>query len=618
MITRFRSWIDPYLLLLWALCLPVLAPLLAPGYFFAAHDGRHSVFYQVLFDASFRSGAWWPRWAMHHSHGYGYPTFIIQAPLGSYLAELFVLLGAGFTTAVKFAWAIGLLIGAWGMYRLIIHWLSEGREADSSVARSDTLGSLDPVRIAALVAGLLYAYLPYRLLDMYVRAAFNDTLLLACFPWVFLAFDRLISQGGAPGWTRRLAGAILALAATLLTHSFALISFTPLLITFVLFRLGLWAWRRPAAIWRGLTVRTLLAVAGGIGALLLCATFILPLLVETQYLQEQVFVGNTYNFRNHFIFLGQFLSPFWGAGYSDDPTGANDGMGFQLGALLVIIAIASLYTLTRRPAQRGVMLYLLLATVAVLFIMTSASAPLWETITVLAVIQFPWRLLALAGFLLAALAGLTVWNLLPAGDRARREAAGGLLMFGLLAVYASFPYLDVALQPVEPWREDGRAIFQFESEHPDMFGYTTWMQERFVDSPMSDEYAAADYQEDHGFNTTLERLSLIGGQGEVLSNHSFGSRFGGVVRMETPGVVRINLAYFPGWRVTIDGAPVVHRVSPPRGLIEVDVPAGEHRVDVVMGSTPVRHIGTITSWVMVAIVLALLLWPVKRTTDAAA
>ena len=119
-----RLRLDPYLLLLFVLTVPALAPLLSPGYFYDAHDGRHSVFYLIQFDASIRDGAWWPRWAMHHIQGYGYPTFLIQAPLGLYLGEIFVLLGAGFTTAAKLSWAVGMFAGAWGMYALVRHWLS--------------------------------------------------------------------------------------------------------------------------------------------------------------------------------------------------------------------------------------------------------------------------------------------------------------------------------------------------------------------------------------------------------------------------------------------------------------------------------------------------------------
>jgi len=315
-----RNHIDLYLLLLFGLGFLAISPLLAPGYFYNAHDGRHSVFYLNMFDASIRDGALWPRWAMHHIQGYGYPTFIIQAPLGFYLAELFVLLGAGYTTAVKWAWAVGFLMSGWGMYRLVLHWL-EGYEA----LKSDR-GSTDPHRLASVVAALLYIYLPYHLTSIYVRGAINDTTLLAWYPWVILAFDRLIIYGNEPGWQRRLAIALLSLGGTLLTHTFALISFAPFLVTFVLFRLVVRVFQdqeKTAFLWQRLWSNILLTGSAGIGALLLCANFLLPLLIEGQHLEQQVYVTDTYDFRNHFVYWGQFFNPFWGYGFSDDPTGVN-------------------------------------------------------------------------------------------------------------------------------------------------------------------------------------------------------------------------------------------------------------------------------------------------------
>lgn len=618
--TRLLRRVDPYLLLLWALCIPALAMLFAPGYFFSAHDGRHSVFYQNMFDASLRSGALWPRWAMHHSHGYGYPTFIILAPLGFYLGELFVLAGASFTTAARLAWATGFLVSAWGMYRLVLHWL---RDEPEHAVEARTVP--DATRLAAVAAGLLYVYTPYHMVDMVVRGALNDSLLLAWFPWVFLAFDRLIVLGGTPGWTRRLALAILAFAGTLLTHSFAMLSFAPLLISFVLFRLALVAQRgrRAPAAKRRFAQSTALAAAAGAGALLIFAVFLLPLLAEVPYLRQDVYVSDTYNYRNHFVYFGQYFSPAWGFGYSDDPDGANDGMSFAVGALAVILALAAAYLLAQRnarPARRAEMIYLLAAAIGVLLIMLPLSAPLWDALPPLAVIQFPWRLLALVSFTLSALGGLVVGNLArsaagsdtPAGSGA---AAGGVLAVALLAVFSGAAYAEAPLQPVEPWREDGRAVFQFESEHPDMFGYTVWMTEPFTSTEMSDEYAAAGYAEVNGRNTTLERLTILEGEGRVVSVFSHGSRFGGAVDMATAGVVRVNMAYFPGWRATVDGAPVALRVSPPRGLVEVDVPAGRHAVEIRMGATPARRAGTIAAWLGLGITAALLVWPRRRTHE---
>ncbi|HQY91606.1 hypothetical protein [Caldilinea sp.] len=605
-----RMRLDPYLILLLVLVLPSLAPLAAPGYWFDAHDGRHSVFFLQMFDASIRDGALWPRWALHHNQGLGYPTFLIQAPLGFYGAEIFVLLGATITTAVKLAWLAGALAGAWGMYRLVIAWL-RGEAANvwentGGMARLLDGVRLDGVRLAAVAAGLIYTYLPYHFVGLYVRGALADTLLLAWLPWLILVFDRLLVRGAVPGWPRRLGVAALVLAGALLTHAFALLSIAPLVITLVLFRL-IQQWRQ-----RGFPLRTtLLAGAAGGLALLLYAVFLIPLLTEGQYLDQQVYVSNTYDYRNHFVQLGQFFSPFWGFGYSDDPAGANDGMSFQLGSLAVILAIAALFVVRRALQARAEMTYLLVIGGGLLFVMSPLSQPLWEAIPPLAVIQFPWRLLALAGFVFSALGGLVLWNLLPSSLPGPR-AEGGLIVMSLLAMLASYPYIQAQISPVEPWREDGRAVYQFEREHPDMFGYTVWVTAPFTTTVLSAAFAAPDYVEHQGDAPTQGRLEIVRGEGRVTESHVGGSSAGGSVEMSTPGAVRLNVYYFPGWAVTVDGQPVEIAPDPVFGAIQFDLPTGSHRIDARFGETPVRMIAMLISAVALAVCLGLVLWPERE------
>jgi hypothetical protein len=609
---KFRFSPEPLLLV--ALTLLALAPLYNAGYFYDAHDGRHSVFYLIMFDASLRDGALWPRWAMHHIQGYGYPTFIIQAPLGFYLAEIFVLLGAGYTLAVKFTWVLGTLVSGWGMSALVRYWL----DRSAGVSRPQH-------KLAALIAALLYVYIPYHLADIYVRAALNDTLLFAWFPWVLLTLDQLVDQGFARGWRRRFVVAVLVLGGCLLTHTFALISFTPLVMLFVLFRLAVA--QAESRQWRGMISRAGLAAAAGLLALLFIATFLFPLLAEGPYLEQQVYVTNTYDFRNHFVQWGQFFSPFWGFGYSDDPVGANDGMGYQIGVVTLLLAIVAAYVTWREsePAwmRRAYLGFLAVTSLALLFLMTPSATILWESFSFLAIIQFPWRLLSLTAFTISALAGLVVPLLLdnllgPHTGTEHAELAAydaGVTVLALLVMLASVPYIQASLSPVEPWREDGRAIYRFEEEHPDMIAYTQWVKEPFTRSPMSDDYASPDYVEDYSEDGWLTRLAIIEGSGEILSTYSRGSSAGGVIRADGPATVRIHLYYFPGWQVRMDGALVEARVSDPHGLIEIDVPAGEHRIDVTMGSTPPRRAGTTTSWATVVLLLGLWFWP-SRSGEA--
>jgi len=591
-----------HLIVLLLLVLLMLAPLAAPGYGYAAHDGRHSVFFLQMFDAAIYDGALWPRWALHHNQGLGYPTFLIQAPLGFYVAELFVLAGAGITAAVKLAWLAGALAGAWGVYQLVLAWL-DGRAAVEYTASPPLL---DGGRLAAVAAGLFYTYLPYHLVGLYVRGALADTLLLAWLPWLIFVFDRLLVRGAAPGWQRRLGAAALVFAATLLTHAFALLSIAPLVVTLVIFRL-VQQWRRD-----GFPLRTMLlaGAAGGL-ALLIYTIFLLPLLVEGRYLDQQVYVADTYDFRNHFVQIGQYFSPFWGFGYSDDPMGANDGMPFQLGSVLVILAIVALFTVRRAEKARAEMLYLLVVGGGLLLVMSPLTQPLWEAIPLLAVIQFPWRLLALAGFVFSVLGGLTLWNLLPSPLPDLR-AEGGLVVMSLLAMLASYPYIQARLSPVEPWREDGRAVYQFERQHPDMLGYTVWVTQPFTTTALSSAFAAPDYTEQRGDAPAQGRLEIVAGQGQVLRSYVGGASAGGVVELTTQGAVRLNVYYFPGWAVTVDGRPVEARPDPEYGAILLEMAPGRYRIDARFGETPVRMAAMLIAATALLVSVGLVLWPGKR------
>jgi hypothetical protein len=181
------------------------------------------------------------------------------------------------------------------------------------------------------------------------------------------------------------------------------------------------------------------------------------------------------------------------------------------------------------------------------------------------------------------------------------------VLFAVLGVFASWPYIQANLAPVEEWREDGRAVFRFEQEHPDMIAYTQWVTQPFSTTVMSAGYAAPDYHEEHGFTTSLDRLEIVGGEGTVTSRHSRGSSGGGVVEMAAPGVVQVNFFYFPGWQVTVDGLPAAIRPSP-TGAIWVDVGAGRHAIEARFGDTPPRTLGALISGLALVAALGLLLW----------
>ncbi|MDW8316758.1 MAG: hypothetical protein RMN53_02780 [Anaerolineae bacterium] len=615
------------LILLTLLSAFAVAPLASPGYFFNAHDADHSVFFLVEFDAAIRDGALWPRWGPDHALGYGYPLWLVYAPLAYYVAEAFVLLGVGYTAAVKITWALATLAGGWGTYALLRHWF--GRR---------------PVgRAAALVGGLVYVYAPYHLLNLYVRAAFAEYAALAWFPWVILAFDRLVQADAAPNsperWEGKAAGAALAYAGLLLTHTATILLFTPLLAAYLLFAIlrrgvltGRQAFDQPVQdaedlqhtltvlglqssaprvrqeLWRTVW-RTALAGLLGIGV---AAIFLLPMLLEQRYIVQSQWVQGTYGYRLHFVYPNQWLDPAWGYGYSDDPDGPNDGMSFQLGIVAVGLALtAAAAGLRRQAPRREITAFFLAVTAGALLMMLPAAQPVWDALAPLALVQFPWRLLGIASFGLAILAGAGVAAVLALEAVSPGETSAQQPVAYLVAVavaLASFFFTVPEYTDITPVEESPLSIIRFETEHPDMVGITAFSQAVPTDSPLVAQYWAGQ---------PLQKAAILRGQGQVQTLRVGGASVTAQVDAATPVTVLFYTYHFPGWRATVDGQPVPHRPEPPYGLIALEVPAGQHLVTIRHGATPVRTAGALISAGSLAAVLGTVLRGRRRSRRSA-
>jgi hypothetical protein len=637
---QLRVRVDRELVLLVLLSLFALAPLFSPGYFFDAHDADHSVFFLVEFDSAIRDGALWPRWGPDHALGYGYPLWLLYAPLAYYVAEGFHLLGLGFTAAVKATWAVGFLFGGWGMYALLHRWwaapmLSRPPNRPSTSRRLARAGrAIAPA--VALVGGLAYVYAPYHLLNIYVRAALAEFCALAWFPWVLLAFDDLVERGGL----KRIALAALAFAGLLLTHTATILIFTPLLAAYLIFAVLRRAYRsglRPLIYavqdagdsretltalglssplriaWAELWQTSLRVLAGGLLAAGLAAIFLLPMLAEQRYIVESQWVQGSYGYRQHFVYPSQLLDPFWGYGFSDDPTGPNDGLSFQLGIVGVGLALTAVATgLRRRSLNRSTTAFFLLATVATLLLMMPFSEAIWDAVGPAELIQFPWRLLGVAVFGLVILGGAAVGNLLllvaGAGSAvARRDQVPVAYVLALVVVLASLAFTQPQYTDIQPVDESPQAIVRFETTYPDMIGITAYAQQAPTDSPLVAQYRAGE---------PLQKATLLAGSGQVETLRVGGASVVASVDAAGPATVLFYTYDFPGWHATLDGQPIDHRAEPPYGLIAVDVPAGQHQVAIRHGTTPVRTAGTAISLVSLATVIVLFWLDSRRRTNS--
>jgi len=559
-----RSGINNLFLIL-ALSIFAWAPLLTPVYFLKAHDAAHSVFFLTEFHQGIQDGYLYPRWGPDHCLGYGYPTFIFYAPLPYYVAEVFHLLGAGPTAAIKITYALAFILSGLTMYAF-------GKRLWGPVA--------------GLLSAVVYTYVPYRLVDIYVRCAFYEFCTFVFFPLILLLFLELVETGQL----RYLALAGLAYAGLILTHIVTAFLFTPLLMAYVL-----WLVLRKA----GPSLRhwlrlSSLSLAAAVLALGLSAVFLLPVTVERSYIAQEQWTRATYSYDQHFIYPFQLLSAFWDYGYAVE--GPEDTMSLQLGLAAVTMSlVVAVLALRRRTSEWGTILFFLGLTLIIILAMLPISPPLWQILSVAALVQFPWRLLALAAFTLSVLAGAAVPGLSSEAYRTRGAEGEGepasapnpsLYVLLLVIILASFGYTLPEYTELSPHLETPAAPLDFELAHPDMVCMVAYTQEQPRSTPLVAQYLASEpLTKAHALTdgATVEMVRHGGGSEEII------------VRSSQEATVQFYTYYFPGWRGYVDDQEVPIRPEEPYGLITLEVPAGEHQVKIRFGDTPIRVVGKVIS-----------------------
>ncbi|MBI5649195.1 MAG: hypothetical protein HZC40_01920 [Chloroflexi bacterium] len=553
-----------HLFLILAFCLPALAPLTAPGYFSAAHDARHSIYFLQMFDLSVRDGAWFPRWAADMVFGYGYPLWVILAPLPFFLGEAFHLIGFDFVASVKIVDGLALFFSALAMYLFAARALAN--------------------KNAALVAAIAYVYVPYHLVDLYVRAAQAELVSFIFPPLIFWAFHRLAETRAA----RDLAFAALAYAGLLLSHISMAVIFTPIIglyLLFLLVQLTNYQLRFTNYVLRF----TLYAGGAILLALGIAAIFLLPVLFEQRYLKSDALIGGFFDYRKHFLSVAQLFSPFWGYGYAGE--NGNDQFSLQLGLIPVMLALGALWSLPRgRGAMRAHTIFFLLIVIAIVLAVLPIATPLWEMFAgVIAFVQFPWRVLIVSAFALAFLAGAAINALDDARDRA--PALAVILLF----VIAHYPY-------TQPQHNEARfnyaAQMDFEVRERELLGDTIWLTgERPLDSPLVAQYRAGE---------KLTRAISLDAHATVETIRYGGQSVEARVTARAPARIQFYTRYFPGWRATLDDQPLDIEPFGEQGLILARVPAGSHAIKIRFEDTPIRQIAAFVSGISVLIAGALI------------
>ena len=538
-----------WLILVILLTIPSFTTLLQPGYF--GHHDDLQIFRIYQMDKCFRDGQIPCRWVPDMGYGFGYPLFNFYPVMPYYLGEFIHLFGFSLIVSVKILAILSFLVSGITMF---------------------LLGRFLWGNLGGLVSSMFFVYAPYHAVDIYVRGAFAEAWSLAFTPAVFLMIAKVVRE---PSLKNIILLAIFS-ALFLTSHNPMALIFTPLMVVwagiFIVINDG-----SSSKKYRSIPK----LILGGVWGLGLAAFFTVPVLVEGKLVHlETLFIGY-FNYLAHFISLPQmFISRFWGWGGSI--WGPDDGMPFQIGYLHwggILLAIPLALILWFKDKLRSIILvYLVLVFWLAAFLMHPRSNPIWEKVTILQTLQFPWRILAVVIFTSSLAVGGFFY-----GTKRKSLLLIFLiaLFFGIHIFYREYFRIERSVPLTDKEKLSG-ALLDLQRT-AGIFDYL----------PQTAKFPPG--------KGAKEEIEVISG---YISQKSFtrGTNWlQAEIEATSTATLRLPIFDFPKWRVFIDKNEVKFDNQNDLGQPTFEISVGSHTIYAKLYDTPVRKIANLISLISLSV-----------------
>lgn len=518
-------------------CIPVVLPYLSSGYF-PTHDGEWAVVRASEMFREVRDMQFPPRYSTALNFGYGYPLFNFAYPFPYYVSTFLHVFQFGFIDSIKLIFAGSVLFSFLGMFCLVLYFWKN--------------------KYLALTSGLLYVYLPYRLVDLFVRGSIGESIAFCLYPFLLLF---MIFASSKKHRLVGITGLSVFIPVLITTHNISAVFFGFIYLSYFV-SLGMskkykeMLWVSMGSMWGGL----------------ISAYFLLPALLEKKYIKlSEIPIAD----RNlYFVSIPKLLIPTWGYG---TPTESNP-FTYQIGIPQVLVWIGSLATYKKvRGFERSVFISFFALSLVLIFMMLPQSSFLWK-LPLLSEINYPWILLLPLGFVICFLSG------------ALKNIKYGVYFSAAAAIFSIILFV--------PYAEPSRVTYNPDSYYATNEATTTssneltplWVQEL----PIS----RAD-----------QKILTKGG----LSNMQVKSNsISFLLALHTPENVTVNQIYYPGWEAYVNGHKIPISYRNKQGLMVLKIPAGSNNVQLVFSETPMRIFANSISILAFAVLCCFVLYRIYR------
>jgi hypothetical protein len=554
---------------------------------------------------SWRNGILYPHWAASTNWGAGEPRFVFYPPI---------------------SWMLGAALGAILPWRLVPVALTFLMLAACGFG-TRALGRLFLSEAQATLAGCLVIFSGYALFCAYTRAAFGELLGGFWIPVILLLALRSRRREGN-AWRRALDG-----------------STAPLAIAIV----GAWLSNGPVGVmacYLLVAVATLAAVLERSWAKIIRATvavafgiavtgfYLVSVAQEKDWVNIRAATDNPWvQVENNFLF-------------SDNPTmkdhAKHDDANHEVSLIAVVMlaltagAIFTAWSRYRLP-ERQQWMPLAAIPLAVLFLLLPISQPVWDSLPLMRMLQFPWRWLLTLEAPMAIFLALAIWPDTTVQKSQRRKHAaktggghgqqiaavfiyGALFLAGIVAEFAffqSFTETDYTLDGLLGSYGNGSGLSGQLEYAPDGAGMDValFLPGACLTSqpltPLGLAMTPAGRKD-----VVVQVWKPTQGSCEATYAMEKGPSREGMehyqlrAELPHPGYLILRLRRYPAWRVSVNGRTVESMPEREDGLMAVPAPAGTVNVDVDWTTMPDVTMGR---WLSAVSALALIgFWFLER------
>lgn len=516
--------------------------------FYTSHDGEHQLVRQYVFEQGLKDRQIPVRFNRQLYNGLGYPLFFFTYRLPFYLGEVFRFTGLSFADSIKAVFFVSYILSGITMFWFAKRWGN----------------------FAGAISAILYMWAPYRFSVIFVRSALGEHMAAVFVP---LLFASVIA--GKKKNVNFVLGAV-SLAGLFLSHAMmaqmTLLAFIPwLTVNFFLDKEK-----------RLFILRTITMFILGIG---LSAYYLVPAATFRGLTQKL----NPNYFTDHFVTLGQLIYSPWGYAFSMKGV-ENDGMSFQVGVaqwLAIGIAVIGclLLVISKKhkisPTDLGASISLLFIFIVSIFLMTEKSASVWNWWKNYINIDMPWRFLLMTTFSASALAAAS-YNIYKLYSR----YIAIFLLIGLVVIsfYTNRNHLRVN----------------------EYFDYPDDRLKTYTGTSNSDNEYRPKWDDGGIVNNILPEASISQGKGELKIIKSKSNLLELAVRADEDIRLDVNILYFPGWKIFVDGTENRFKYAGEKGIMRVDLEKGYHMVEAKFSEPQAAVVGdfiTIISFIILIFLL---------------